>query len=118
MTLNDTKTKPLYLTDKKEWEKWFPADFITESFPGQFKNWFYSLIAMSTVLEDTNPMKTVLGFGTMLDEKGEAFHKSQREIQLNLMKALTKLELMLCAGCLPEPILQKICFLGIKWPMK
>jgi isoleucyl-tRNA synthetase len=72
-----TKTKPLYLTNKKAWQNWFPADFITESFPGQFKNWFYSLIAMSTVLEDVNPMKNVLGYGSMLDEKGEAFHKSK-----------------------------------------
>ena len=24
------------------WEKWFPADFITECFPGQFRNWFYA----------------------------------------------------------------------------
>ena len=69
-------TKPLYLTDKKAWEQWFPADFITESFPGQFKNWFYSLIAMSTVLEETNSFKTVLGFGTLLGEDGRAMHKS------------------------------------------
>jgi len=72
-----TKTKPLYLTDKKVWEKWFPTDFITESFPGQFKNWFYSLIAMSTVMEDASPMKTVLGFATLLDEKGQGMHKSK-----------------------------------------
>ena len=26
---------------------WFPADFITESFPGQFRNWFYSMLAMT-----------------------------------------------------------------------
>ncbi|MBI3282701.1 class I tRNA ligase family protein, partial [Candidatus Curtissbacteria bacterium] len=58
-------------------EDWFPADFITESFPGQFKNWFYSLIAMSTVLKNTNPTKTVLGFATLLDEKGEEMHKSK-----------------------------------------
>src|SRR3989344_5356950 len=56
---------------------WFPADFITESFPGQFKNWFYSLIAMATVLKNTNPFKTVLGFATLLDEKGEEMHKSK-----------------------------------------
>ena len=67
---------PLYLKDKKEWEKWFPADFITESFPGQFKNWFYTLIAMSTVLEKTNSFKTVLGFGTLLGEDGRPMHKS------------------------------------------
>ncbi len=72
----DNVGKPLYLTARKEWEKWFPADFITESFPGQFKNWFYALIAMSTVLEDTNPYKTVLGFGTLLGEDGRPMHKS------------------------------------------
>lgn len=71
-----TDTKPLYLADKKEWEKWFPVDFITESFPGQFKNWFYSMIAMSTVLENKNPFKTVLGFATQLGEDGRAMHKS------------------------------------------
>lgn len=72
----DNESKPLYLADKKEWEKWFPVDFITESFPGQFKNWFYSMIAMSTVLTNREPFKTVLGFGTLLDEKGLAMHKS------------------------------------------
>lgn len=68
--------QPLYIKNKKEWKKWFPTDFITESFPGQFKNWFYSLIAMSTVLEDEIPFKTVLGFGTLLGEDGRPMHKS------------------------------------------
>jgi len=67
---------PLYLKDKQEWRKWFPADFITESFPGQFKNWFYAMIAMSTVLEDANPYKRVLGFATLLGEDGKPMHKS------------------------------------------
>ncbi len=71
-----SKTKPLYLKDKDEWQKWFPGDFITESFPGQFKNWFYALIAMSTVLVNTNPFKTVLGFGTLTGEDGRPMHKS------------------------------------------
>ena len=71
-----SKTKPLYLTDREDWEKWFPADFITESFPGQFKNWFYSLLAMSTLLEDAVPFKTVLGFGTLVAENGKPMHKS------------------------------------------
>ena len=31
-----------YRNDKKYWEDWFPADWISESFPGQFRNWFYS----------------------------------------------------------------------------
>lgn len=71
-----TKVKPLYIQNRKEWERWFPVDFITESFPGQFKNWFYSLIAMSTVLEDINPFRTVLGYGTQLAEDGRPMHKS------------------------------------------
>jgi len=68
--------EPLYLKIKKEWKKWFPADFITESFPGQFKNWFYALIAESAVLENTTQFKTVLGFGTLLGEDGRPMHKS------------------------------------------
>ncbi len=76
-TLTDPDKDQLsYTDDKKYWQKWFPADYITESFPGQFKNWFYSLIAMSTALENTNPFKNVLGFATVLDEKGEEMHKS------------------------------------------
>jgi isoleucyl-tRNA synthetase len=67
---------PLYLTDKDEWKKWVPATWITESFPGQFKNWFYSLIAMSTVLEDIPPAKRILGFATLLAEDGRPMHKS------------------------------------------
>ncbi len=65
-----------YQTDKKYWQEWFPADFITEQLAGQFRNWFYSLIAMSAVLEDTNSFKTVLGHGTVLGEDGRAMHKS------------------------------------------
>lgn len=65
-----------YIQDLKYFKNWFPADFITESFPGQFKNWFYSLIAMSTVLEDINPFKNILGYATALDEKGNEMHKS------------------------------------------
>ncbi len=57
-------------------KEWFPADFITESFPGQFKNWFYSLIAMSTALKNTNPFKSILGFASVLGEDGRAMHKS------------------------------------------
>lgn len=72
----DNHSLPLYLVDKKEWRNWFPASFITESFPGQFKNWFYSLIAMSTVLEDEPPTKTILGFATLLAEDGRPMHKS------------------------------------------
>ncbi len=66
-----------YFTDKKEWQRWFPIDFITESFPGQFKNWFYTLLVMSQVLEGKAPFERVLGFGSLVDEKGEEMHKSK-----------------------------------------
>jgi len=66
-----------YRHDRDYWEKWFPADFITESFPGQFRNWFYSLLTMSTALEDRPPTATILGFQTMRDEHGEDMHKSK-----------------------------------------
>src|SRR4030043_338282 len=67
---------PLYWEDRNKWMEWYPSEFITESFPGQFKNWFYSLIAMSTVLENSKPIKTVLGFATLLSEDGKPMHKS------------------------------------------
>jgi isoleucyl-tRNA synthetase len=62
--------------DPEYWQQWFPADFITESFPGQFRNWFYSLLAMSTAVTGQMPAKTVLGFATLLGEDGRAMHKS------------------------------------------
>ena len=66
-----------YRKDKKYWQEWFPADFITECYLGQFRNWFYSLLAMSTVLEDKPPFKNLLGHASVKDEKGEEMHKSK-----------------------------------------
>ncbi len=66
-----------YFEDRGYWEKWFPADLVLECFPGQFKNWFYSLLAMSTVLEKKAPFKTLLGHGLVKDEHGEEMHKSK-----------------------------------------
>jgi isoleucyl-tRNA synthetase len=65
-----------YTTDRQYWERWFPADFVTESFPGQFRNWFYSLLAMSTALVDRPPFKTLLGHAQVRDETGREMHKS------------------------------------------
>ena len=66
-----------YRHDKDYWRKWFPADWISESFPGQFRNWFYSLLTMSTVLENTAPFKSVFSYALMRDENGEEMHKSK-----------------------------------------
>ena len=56
---------------------WFPADLVSEQFVGQFKNWFYAMIAMSTALKRTNPYKNLFGYATVKDEKGEDMHKSK-----------------------------------------
>jgi isoleucyl-tRNA synthetase len=66
-----------YNRDRAYWEKWFPADFITECFPGQFRNWFYALLAMSALMENRAPFKVLLGHALVRDEKGEDMHKSK-----------------------------------------
>jgi isoleucyl-tRNA synthetase len=65
-----------YREDPEYWASWFPADFITESFPGQFRNWFYSMLAMSTVLRREEPFKTIFGYALVFGEDGRPMHKS------------------------------------------
>ena len=62
--------------DPEYWRQWFPADFITESFPGQFRNWFYSMLAMSTVLRREPPFKAIFGYALVFGEDGRPMHKS------------------------------------------
>ncbi len=65
-----------YRTDPEFWRKWYPAQWITESFPGQFRNWFYSLLAMATVIDYSPPFLQNFGYATLLAEDGRAMHKS------------------------------------------
>jgi isoleucyl-tRNA synthetase len=65
-----------YRIDHEYWEKWFPADWISESFPGQFRNWFYSLLAMGTVMTGRPPFLSVFSYATLLAEDGQPMHKS------------------------------------------
>ncbi|UCC88561.1 MAG: isoleucine--tRNA ligase [Anaerolineales bacterium] len=65
-----------YRTDQDYWSKWYPAHWISESFPGQFRNWFYSLLAMATVLDSSPPFLENFGYATLLAEDGRAMHKS------------------------------------------
>ncbi len=65
-----------YRTDPDFWQSWFPANWISESFPGQFRNWFYSLLAMSTVLERQPPFLENFGYASLLAEDGREMHKS------------------------------------------
>ncbi|HEY1389533.1 MAG TPA: isoleucine--tRNA ligase [Ktedonobacterales bacterium] len=66
-----------YRGNRDYWREWYPADFITEGFPGQFRNWFYSMLVMAAVLDDSAPYKAVLGYATLLDQNGEEMHKSK-----------------------------------------
>ncbi|HYP59545.1 MAG TPA: isoleucine--tRNA ligase [Thermomicrobiales bacterium] len=66
-----------YRSDRAYWEKWYPADLISESFPGQFRNWFYSVLAMSTALTGEISFRNVFSYALMRDEHGEEMHKSK-----------------------------------------
>ncbi len=66
-----------YNSDREYWKQWIPADLILECFPGQFRNWFYSLLAMSTIMENIAPFKNLVGHALVRDEKGEEMHKSK-----------------------------------------
>jgi isoleucyl-tRNA synthetase len=64
-------------TDPAYWEEWFPADFVVESFPGQFRNWFYALLAMSAMMSGRPPFKQLLGHALVRDARGQEMHKSR-----------------------------------------
>ncbi len=55
----------------------FPIDFISEALD-QTRGWFYSLLAISTFLFDTNPYKTVLTLGLVLDKDNQKMSKSKK----------------------------------------
>jgi len=65
-----------YRRNRAFWQKWYPAKWISESFPGQFRNWFYSLLSMSTVIDQSPPFLENFGYATLLAEDGSAMHKS------------------------------------------
>ena len=54
----------------------FPADFISEAVD-QTRGWFYSLLAVSTLLFDKAPYKNVLVLGHVQDENGQKMSKSK-----------------------------------------
>ena len=49
------------MRDRSYWEKWFPADFITEM-REQIRLWFYSMLFMSVMLKDRAPYQHLLAF--------------------------------------------------------
>jgi isoleucyl-tRNA synthetase len=65
-----------YNTHPDLWKKWYPADWVSECFPGQFRNWFYSLLSMATMMDGTPPFKTLFGYRLVMNEEGKPMHKS------------------------------------------
>jgi isoleucyl-tRNA synthetase len=64
------------LPDHEYWEKWFPADWVTEM-REQVRLWFYSLLFMSVVLDGRAPFRQVLGHEDVRDEHGHEMHGSR-----------------------------------------
>ncbi len=62
--------------NKELFEQQFPADFISEAVD-QTRGWFYSLLAISTLLFDKAPYKNVIVLGLVLDENGQKMSKSK-----------------------------------------
>jgi isoleucyl-tRNA synthetase len=60
-------------------EQRFPADYICEAID-QTRGWFYSLLAISTILWGRSSYKTCLCLGLILDEEGQKMSKSRGNV--------------------------------------
>jgi isoleucyl-tRNA synthetase len=63
----------------KEFEETFPADFISEAMD-QTRGWFYSLLAISTLLYKQNAYRNVICLGLVVDPKGKKQSKSRGNV--------------------------------------
>ena len=63
------------LPDHEYWERWFPADWVSES-REQIRLWFYSLMFMGVTLDGRVPYRRVLAYERVRDETGREMHKS------------------------------------------
>jgi len=62
--------------NKETFDKTFPADFISEAVD-QTRGWFYSLLAISTLIFNRPPYKNVIVLGHVQDENGQKMSKSK-----------------------------------------
>ncbi|WP_411169420.1 isoleucine--tRNA ligase [Clostridium sp. MB05] len=65
--------------NKELFEKNFPAQFISEAVD-QTRGWFYTLLAISTAIFDTNPFENCIVLGHVLDKKGLKMSKSKGNV--------------------------------------
>jgi len=63
----------------KNQKEQFPADYIVEGMD-QTRGWFYTLLAVSTLLGKSIPYKNVISLGLLLDEKGQKMSKSKGNV--------------------------------------
>jgi isoleucyl-tRNA synthetase len=68
-----------YPFEKKKFKEQFPADFISEGVD-QTRGWFYTLLAISTLLGSGPSYKNVISLELILDEKGEKMSKSKGNV--------------------------------------
>ena len=62
--------------NKELFEQQFPADFISEAVD-QTRGWFYSLLAISTLIFNKAPYRNVIVLGHVQDENGQKMSKSK-----------------------------------------
>ena len=62
--------------NKETFEKQFPAQFISKAVD-QTRGWFYSLLAISTLLFNKAPYENVIVLGLVQDENGQKMSKSK-----------------------------------------
>lgn len=65
--------------NKELFEENFPAQFISEAVD-QTRGWFYTLLAISTAIFDTNPFENCIVLGHVLDKKGLKMSKSKGNV--------------------------------------
>lgn len=66
-----------YFEDKEYWKQYFPAELVVEA-TEQIRLWFYSMLFMSTVLEDRIPYEKLGTYGMVVKEDGSKFSKSNK----------------------------------------
>jgi isoleucyl-tRNA synthetase len=63
----------------ERYERTFPADFVCEALD-QTRGWFYSLIAISTLLNDRAPYRNAVCLGLLVDGEGQKMSKSKGNV--------------------------------------
>ena len=65
-----------YFEDKKYWQKWFPAELVSEM-TEQVRLWYYSMLVYGVVFENKIPYLNVLNYDEVRDENGERMSKTK-----------------------------------------